>query len=188
MIPKPSVPVLQGTRVLLRPWTDADLAPFAAMNADAAVMQHFPATLSRAESDQLASRVRAHFEQYGFGVWVLEIPGELAFAGCVGLQHVAFDAHFTPAVEIAWRLVRPAWGKHYATEAAECALRYAFEVKQFPEIVSFTVPANLRSQAVMQRLRMHSKAEDNFTHPKLAAGHPLSTHVLYRLRRDEWAA
>jgi len=188
VIPEASIPVLQGTRVLLRPWTDADLAPFAAMNADAEVMQHFPATLCRAESDQLASRVRAHFEQYGFGVWVLEIPGELSFAGCVGLQQVSFDAHFTPAVEIAWRLVRSAWGKHYATEAAERALRYAFEVKQFPEVVSFTVPANLRSQAVMQRLRMHNKAEDNFAHPKLPAGHALSAHVLYRLRHEEWIA
>jgi RimJ/RimL family protein N-acetyltransferase len=177
---------LQGSRILLRPWTEADLVPFAAMNADAEVMQHFPAILSRAESDRLAARIHAHFTRYGFGVWVLEIPGELAFAGCVGLLHVSFDAHFTPAVEIAWRLARPAWGKHYATEAAQAALRYAFEVKQFPEIVSFTVPANLRSQAVMQRLRMHSKAEDNFAHPNLPANHPLSRHVLYRLQRNEW--
>ena len=177
---------LRGSRVILRAWTDADLAPFAAMNADAEVMQHFPAPLTRTESDQLAARVRAHFARYGYGAWVVEIPGELPFAGCVGLLHVGFDAHFTPAVEISWRLVRTAWGQSYATEAAQCALRYAFEILQLQEVVSFTVPANLRSQAVMQRLGMRSKAEENFAHPRLAAGDPLSEHVLYRLSRGAW--
>jgi RimJ/RimL family protein N-acetyltransferase len=179
---------LRGQRVLLRAWNDADLAPFAAMNADVEVMQHFPAPLTRTESDQLAARVRAHFARYGYGAWVVEIPGVMPFAGCVGLLHVGFDAHFTPAVEISWRLVRAAWGQSYAAEAAQCALHYGFETLQLPEVVSFTVPANLRSQAVMQRLGMHSKAEDNFAHPKLPAGHPLSEHVLYRISRDAWRA
>ncbi|MNR83658.1 hypothetical protein D3C72_144390 [compost metagenome] len=178
---------LRGPRVLLRPWTDADLAPFAAMNADPEVMQHFPAVLTRTESDQLAARVGAHFSQYGYGAWVVEIPGVLAFAGCVGLLHVGFDAHFTPAVEISWRLARLVWGKSYATEAAQCALHYGFATLQLEEVVAFTVPANLRSQAVMQRLGMQHKAEDNFAHPKLPAGHPLSEHVLYRLSRDAWS-
>lgn len=156
------------------------------MNADAEVMLHFPAPLTRVESDHLASRVRTHFSEHGFGSWVLEIPGEMPFAGCVGLLNVTFASHFTPAVEIGWRLARAAWGKYYATEAAQCALRYAFETKQLQELVSFTVPANLRSQAVMQRLGMHSKVEDNFAHPNLPAGHPLSNHLLYRIRRNEW--
>lgn len=181
---EPVIPELRGPRVLLRAWTEADLAPFAAMNADAEVMRHFPSTLTRAESDQLAARVRAHFAKYGFGAWAVEIPGVMPFAGCVGLLHVGFDAHFTPAVEISWRLARAAWGQSYATEAAQCALRYGFATLQLPEVVSFTVPANLRSQAVMQRLGMHSKAEENFAHPNLPAGHPLSEHVLYRISRD----
>ncbi len=188
MNPEPVIPELRGPRVLLRAWTDADLVPFAAMNADAEVMQHFPATLTPAESDQLAARVRAHFASYGYGAWVVEIPGVMPFAGCVGLLNVGFDAHFTPAVEISWRLVRAAWGQSYASEAAQCALRYGFETLQLPEVVSFTVPANLRSQAVMQRLGMHSKAEENFAHPNLPAGHPLSEHVLYRISGDAWRA
>jgi RimJ/RimL family protein N-acetyltransferase len=120
-------------------------------------MQHFPTILSRSESDQLVTRIPEYFYQYGFGLWALEIPGELPFAGFVGLLRVSFDAHFTPAVEIGWRLTRSAWGKSYATEAAQCVLKYAFEVEQLQEIVSFTVPANLRSQAVMQRLGMHTR-------------------------------
>lgn len=186
MNPEPVIPELRGPRVLLRAWTEADLAPFAAMNADAEVMQHFPSTLTRGESDQLATRVRAHFARYGYGAWVVEIPGVTPFAGCVGLLHVGFDAHFTPAVEISWRLLRATWGQSYATEAAQCALRYGFETLHLQEVVSFTVPANLRSQAVMQRLGMHSKAEENFAHPNLPAGHPLSEHVLYRISRDAW--
>lgn len=180
------IPELRGTRVLLRAWKDSDLAPFSAMNADPEVMQHFPAILSRSESDQFVARIPEYFEQHGFGLWALEIPGEFPFAGFVGLLRVSFDAHFTPAVEIAWRLTRSAWGKSYATEAAQCVLKYAFEVEQLQEVVSFTVPANLRSQAVMQRLSMHTKAEDNFEHPKLPSGHPLREHVLYKLKRAEW--
>lgn len=181
-----ALPELRGARILLRRWRDSDLAPCAAMNADPEVMRHFPSTLSRADSDQLVQRIGEHFERHGFGLWVLEIPGQMPFAGFVGLLQVAFDAHFTPAVEIGWRLVRPAWGRGYASEAAQCVLRHAFEDLQLKQVVSFTVPANKRSQAVMQGLGMHTTAADNFEHPRLEPGDPLRVHVLYRLHRDAW--
>lgn len=182
------VPLLSGPRVCLRGWRESDLAPCAAMNADAEVMRHFPATLTRSESDAIVQRINAHFEQYGFSLWVLEIPGVLPFAGFVGLLRVAFNTHFTPAVEIGWRLVRPAWGHGYATEAAQSVLRHAFTELKLKQIVSFTVPANLPSQAVMQRLGMTTQARDNFEHPRLLKGHPLSVHRLYRLQRAQWLA
>lgn len=172
----------------LRGWRESDLAPCAAMNADADVMRYFPATLTRAESDAIVERIKAHFEQHGFGLWVLEIPGVLPFAGFVGLLRVAFDAHFAPAVEIGWRLTRPAWGHGYATEAAQSVLRHAFTELKLKQIVSFTVPANHPSQAVMRRLGMTTQAQDNFEHPRLPKGHPLSMHRLYRLPRAQWLA
>ena len=177
---------LNGPRVLLRGWRPSDLAPCAAMNADPEVMRYFPAPLTRTENDLMVQRIVAHFAEHGFGLWVLEVPGVLPFAGFVGLLQVGFEAHFTPAVEVGWRLVRPAWGHGYATEAAQCALQHAFTTLQLKQIVSLTVPANKPSQAVMQRLGMVSRPQDTFEHPRLPAGHPLRVHRLYRLNREEW--
>lgn len=177
---------LRHSRIVLRPWRSSDATPCAAMNADPEVMRYFPSVLSRSESDILIKRIDAHFSEHGFGLWVLEIPDLLPFAGFVGLLRVPFDAHFTPAVEIGWRLTPAAWGKGYATEAAQAVLRHAFQALGMTEIVSFTAADNRRSQAVMQRLGMHTSTTDNFEHPRLPPGHPLRNHVLYRLRREQW--
>lgn len=179
---------LRGPRVVLRAWRKEDLAACAAMNADPEVMRYFPAPLTSAENDIMVQRIIAHFAQHGFGLWVLEIPGVLPFAGFVGLLQVGFNAHFTPAVEVGWRLVRSAWGNGYATEAAQCALQHAFMTLQLKKIVSLTVPANKRSQAVMHRLGMVSRVQDTFEHPRLPNGHPLRLHLLYRLTREDWLA
>jgi ribosomal-protein-alanine N-acetyltransferase len=182
----PEADVLRGARVLLRPWRAADRAPFAAINADPRVMRHFPATLTRADSDALAERIQAHFDEHGFGPWALEIPGVTGFAGFAGLLKVSFDARFTPAVEIGWRLDAGLWGRGYASEAAALALHYGFTALALPEIVSFTVPANHRSLAVMQRLGMHCDIREDFLHPRLPPQHPLRLHRLYRIGREEW--
>jgi len=177
----PDTACLQGQRVLLRRWRPQDRAALAAMNADPEVMQHFPARLTRAQSDALAAGIEAHFTQYGFGPWALEIPGVTELAGLVGLLNVTFHAHFTPAVEIGWRLARPYWGRGYALEAARLALRHGFDVLQLPQVVSFTVPANLRSQGLMQRLGMVHDIREDFLHPRLPPQHPLRLHRLYRI-------
>lgn len=173
-------------RLRLRRWQVADREPFAALNADPRVMEHFPALLTRAESDAMADRIEAHFAQYGYGLWAVEVLGGAPFVGCVGLSHPRFEAAFTPCVEIGWRLAAEHWGHGYATEAARAAVRYGFEVIGLAAIVSITVPANVRSRRVMEKLGMlHDPAED-FDHPLLPAGHPLSRHVLYRLPRDRF--
>lgn len=178
--PQPST-ALCGPRVRLRRWTDADLAPFAAMNADPEVMRHLIARLSRDESDAFAQRIRTHFDTHGFGLWALDVPG-LGFAGFVGLSaKVPFELPLPGTVvephEIGWRLARAAWGQGYATEAAALVLRHAFEVLALPQVVSFTATTNLASQAVMQRIGLQRRGE--FDHPRLAEGHPLRRHVLY---------
>jgi ribosomal-protein-alanine N-acetyltransferase len=171
----------------LRPWRDEDLAPFAALNADLRVMEHFPGLLSREESDHTVSRFRAHFDRHGFGLWAVEVIGGAPFIGFVGLAVPAFEAHFTPCVEIGWRLAAEHWGRGYATEAARAAVDFAFGTVGLEQIVSFTVPANTRSRRVMKRLGMSHSPADDFDHPKLPEGHPLRRHVLYRLRRGERA-
>lgn len=183
----PTVAELVTERLVLRAWRDADLAPFAALNADPRVMEHFPSTSSRAESGAIAERIRRHFASHGFGLWAIEVPGVADFIGFVGLVHVAFAAPFTPAVEIGWRIAAAHWGHGYATEAARRVLELGFEHLQLDQIVSMTVPDNLRSRGVMERLGMHRAPADDFDHPRIPEGHRLRRHVLYRLSRAGWA-
>jgi ribosomal-protein-alanine N-acetyltransferase len=180
-------PILATARLLLRPWRQADREPFRALNADPQVMRYFPAPLDAAASDRLADRIEANMAMWGFGLWAVEVRCGPAFVGFVGLSVPAFAAHFTPCVEVGWRLARAAWGRGYATEAAEAALRFGFVEERLDEIVSITVPSNRASRAVMERLGMHHMPAD-FAHPSLPEDHPLRPHVLYRLRRDAWLA
>src|SRR6266550_6869146 len=174
---------LRTDRLRLRRWLPADRDPFAAMNADPAVMEYFPAPLSREESDALATRIEAHFDRHGFGLWAVEIPGVAPFAGFVGLSVPAFNAHFTPCVEIGWRLAVEQWGRGYATEAARAVLTFGFESLGLSEIVSFTVPGNLPSRRVMERIGMAHDPADDFDLPTPPEGHPFRRHVLYRMAK-----
>ena len=172
---------LRTARLLLRPWRDEDTTASEKLSADPVVMEYLM------PRPGWAARVRAHWREHGFGQWVVEIPGEASFIGVVGLSTVAYEAAFTPAVEIAWRLGRAYWGRGYATEAARAALDYGFAELRLAEIVATTVPANLRSRRVMEKLGMTRVPEDDFDHPRVPEG-PLRRCVLYRLRRPEAAA
>jgi ribosomal-protein-alanine N-acetyltransferase len=173
---------LTTERLLLRRWRPGDRAPFAAMNADPEVMEHFPAPLTRAESDAFVDRIRAGFAEHGFGLWALEVRGTGEFIGFTGLSVPSFQAHFTPAVEAGWRLARPAWGHGYASEAARRALAEGFTTFGLAEVVSFTTVANVRSQAVMSRIGMTHDPADDFGHPRIAPDQPTHRHVLWRIR------
>jgi ribosomal-protein-alanine N-acetyltransferase len=177
---------LETPRLRLRRWSDPDREPFADLNADALVMEHFPAPLSRAESDALVDRIEAGFDERGWGLWAAEVRDSGAFIGFVGLNPATFDAPFTPAVEVGWRLARLHWGHGYATEGARAALDFGFEKLELDDIVSFTVHANAGSRRVMERLGMHHDPADDFDNPNVPEGSPLRPHVLYRLDRDRW--
>lgn len=168
-------------RLLLRPWREADLPAYAALNADPEVRRWFPGTLTRQESDAHAFQIKDHFAAHGFGLWAVEAPGVASFIGSVGLRHIALAAPFAPAVEVAWRLARAHWGMGYATEAAQAALAYGFGTLGLTEIVSFTVPGNLASRRVMERIGMRHDPEGDFDHPAVPEGHPFRRHVLYRI-------
>lgn len=175
----------ETTRLKLRQWQDSDLAPFAALNSDPRVMEHFPAPLSQAESDAWVGRLKAEMAEQGWGLWAVEVKATEQFIGFVGLKVPKVTLPFSPCVEIGWRLAFDAWGKGYATEAAKAALQVGFEQLNLAEIVSFTAVCNTRSTAVMQRLGM-TKDPQTFEHPAVAAGHHLRTHVLYRMTREMW--
>ncbi len=175
-------------RLTLRRWRTSDREPFARINSDPRVMEFFPGVLTREESDQAADRIQAHFEKHGFGLCAAELRETGVFTGFVGLAVPSFEAHFTPCVEIGWRLAAEHWGCGLATEGAREMVRYAFEVAGLEELVSMTVPANLRSRRVMEKLGMTRNPADAFDHPNVPEGHLLRSHVLYRLRRSSWRA
>jgi RimJ/RimL family protein N-acetyltransferase len=177
------MPTLATERLLLRPWRETDKSPFAALNNDPRVYATLAGPMLRNDSDALADRITAHIDAHGWGLWAVEVPDVADFIGFVGLSLPRFEAHFTPCVEIGWRLAFEHWGHGYATEAARAVLRFGFETLQLGEIVSFTTTSNTRSRAVMARLGFAHDARDDFDHPMLAAGHPLRRHVLYRKRR-----
>ncbi|MBB4703976.1 GNAT family N-acetyltransferase [Sphaerisporangium siamense] len=178
--------MLQTPRLILRQWREEDLAPFAVMNADPRVMEHFPATLTRDQSDALAGRARARLEEDGFGLWAVEVRETGEFAGFTGLIWQTFPAPFTPAVEVGWRLRPECWGRGYATEAAGAALDHGFGPAGLTEVISMTAGTNVRSQAVMRRLGMIRDPAEDFEHPAVPSGSPLHPHVLYRLRAADW--
>lgn len=184
--------VLETPRLRLRQWTDADKAPFAKLNGDARVMEYFPDTLSRAESDEMVERLSGAIAQRGWGFWAVEVKNKHPFIGMVGLNIPRTQLPFSPCVEVGWRLDAPYWGHGYATEAAQAAVAFGFETLGLDEIVSFTALVNGRSQAVMERLGMQrdrtaSPAENRttFNYPGLA-GSPLEEHCLYRLSQNRW--
>jgi len=170
---------LRTDRLKLRQWRDEDLEPFAALNADPEVMRYFPRTQTREESYALAQGQRVLIGWRGWGLWAVEAPD--GFIGFVGLSQPSWEANFTPATEVAWRLARHAWGHGYATEAARAAIAFGFDELALAEIVSFTSVQNTPSRRVMERLGMTHDPADDFDHPVLAEGDPLRRHVLYRL-------
>jgi RimJ/RimL family protein N-acetyltransferase len=179
---------LTTDRLLMRQWRESDREPFAAMNADPAVMEHFPAPRSREESDDLIDRNNLAIDERGWGLWALEVRETGQFIGFTGLSVPSFEAHFMPAVEVGWRLAKEAWGNGYATEAARAALACGFGPAGLDEIVSFTATTNLPSQRVMQRIGMTHDEADDFNHPRLPDGHRLQRHVFYRISRAQWEA
>jgi RimJ/RimL family protein N-acetyltransferase len=195
--------VLRTERLLLRPWTGADREPFAALNADPAVMEHFPSTLGREESDAMVDRIIDSMDRRGFGLWVVDVDDGPSCIGFVGLNPIPFDTAFTPALEVGWRLSRDAWGHGYAPEAAVASVDYAFasvrrEGDDFTagdasgppldEVVSMTTVANAKSRRVMEKIGLAHDPADDFDHPTMAERAPhLTHHVLYRVDRGTWS-
>jgi len=175
--------MLETERLRLRRWKESDRAPFARINADPRVMEFLGSPLSRAESDAMIERAEEHFRTHGFGPYALELRETEGCIGFVALMVPSFAAHFTPCVEIGWRLSAETWGLGYATEGARALMDHAFGKLGLRELVSFTAAENRRSRRVMEKLGMIHDPVDDFDHPRLVEGDPLRRHVLYRIKR-----
>jgi len=180
-----TVVMLRTERLLLRPWRASDRVPFAAMNADPKVMEHFPVVSTRVESDAAVDRIVTRMEQHGFGLWAVEVPGIAEFVGFIGLNP-AEAVLGRPVLEIGWRLAAEHWGRGYATEGARASLAHAFDGLDQDEVVSFATTANARSRHVMEKIGMTRRPEDDFDHPGVPPAWAGRRHVLYRITRDQW--
>jgi RimJ/RimL family protein N-acetyltransferase len=169
--------------LLLRRWLPPDLETYAALNADPEVREHFESTLTYRECESEIAAFEARFDELGYGLWAVEVPGVAPCIGYIGLNLTTFDAPFAPAVEVEWRLARDHWGNGYASEGARAALHFGFDAVGLDEIVSFTTPGNVRSWSVMERIGMTRDPADDFEHPRVPEGHALRPHVLYRISR-----
>jgi RimJ/RimL family protein N-acetyltransferase len=179
------VPTVASDGFVLRPWRDEDREPFAQMNADPVVMEHFVAPMTREASDAFADRILVRWQENGFGLWAVDVDG--SFAGYVGLNRSDFDAPpYTPTVEVGWRLARPYWGRGIATLGGRISLAYGFDVAGLPEVDSWTAVGNERSWRVMERLGM--VRDGGFDHPRVPVGHPVRPHVFYRMPVERWRA
>ena len=177
---------LETPRLRLRHWREADRVPYAALNADPVVMEHFPAPLTRAQSDEHVDRIEAFFAEHGWGLWAAERKDTGAFVGFIGLGVPRFDAPFLPGVEVGWRLAKEHWGQGLAPEGARAAVRHAFEELALAEVLSWTTVANTNSRRVMEKLGLVHHADEDFDHPNMPVGHPIRPHVLYRITRETW--
>jgi ribosomal-protein-alanine N-acetyltransferase len=180
-------PTINTERLVLRRWSIDDRAELAALNADPEVMEHFPGVLSAEESYQMLQRIELHFEEFGFGLWAVNTIWMPRLIGFCGLAVPTFRTHFTPAVEIGWRFARDEWGNGYAIEAGRAALDYGFEQAGLEEILSWTIPANQRSQGVMMRVGMERAPELDFDHPRFVHDDRFRRHVVYRMTREDWS-
>ena len=170
--------MLTTGRLVLRPWREADLEPFAAMGASRDVMKHFPSLLTRDESAAMIARITDHFAREGFGLWAVQVPGVAPFIGFTGLMRPRWRPE---VVEVGWRLAPEHWGKGYATEAARAAVDFGFSTLGLDEVVAFVLPDNTPSQRVMHRLGMQRDESGDFEHPSIPVGHPMRPHWLFRL-------
>jgi RimJ/RimL family protein N-acetyltransferase len=175
---------IETPRLRLRSWIDDDFEPLLAMCADPRVMEFSPSIFSREETEAMWRRIHEHFAHYGFGPWAMEVEGK--FAGSLGLDWIRFETHFTPCVEIGYRLRTEFWGRGLATEGGRAALQYGFQCLGLREIAAFTIPANKRSRRVMEKIGLVFSEE--FDHPLIAEGHPMRRQVLYRISRGAWEA
>lgn len=178
--------ILETNRLILRTWTEQDIDPMAAIDQDPEVCKFLPGIGSREATDAGIQTMMKHYEEHGFTFYAVELKSTHEMIGFLGLKIPSFQAHFTPCVEIGWRLSSKHWNQGYATEGAKAILDYAFTDLNLDEVVSYTVVANQASRRVMEKIGMHRNPNDDFDHPRLEEDSPLKRHVLYRLSKQEY--
>lgn len=178
--------IIETNRLILRNFTETDIEILTKINQDPKVCEFLLSIGTRDSTEKLIKKIIDHQHENGFSLYAVELKDTGQMIGWCGLMILSFEAHFTPAVEIGWRLASEHWNQGYATEAAKAVLQYAFNRLELNEVVSFTAVGNMRSRRVMEKIGLHHNTEDDFDHPKLEKSHPLCQHVLYRISKNNY--
>lgn len=177
---------IETDRLILRTWREENLLPFSRLNADSRVMEYFPSTLTFDQTKSFLEMLKTRQEEDGFSFLAAELKSTGEFIGMIGLNRPRYQTPFTPCVEIGWRIAFEHWNNGYATEGATACLAYGFENLNLDEIVSFTASTNLKSQRIMEKIGMQRNPTGDFNHPNVPEGHPLSLHVLYFVKKEQF--
>ncbi|WP_395946990.1 GNAT family N-acetyltransferase [Caedibacter taeniospiralis] len=166
--------IIETERLILRTWRKEDANPYFQINQDSRVIEFLRGPLTMEQVNDFIPAVNQHQDKHGYTLWAACLKETRELMGFIGLNYTDWESNFTPAVEVGWRLGSQYWGKGYATEGAKASLEYGFKQCGLKEIVSFTVPANVRSLRVMEKIGLKRDLNGDFAHPKLAVDHPLS--------------
>ncbi|HUY64202.1 MAG TPA: GNAT family N-acetyltransferase [Acidimicrobiales bacterium] len=170
---------LETDRLLLRPFTMADLSELSLLHAEPSFWW-FPLRRGQSEEETAAflERVVAGYEPDGVGLCAVVRKEDGVMAGWAGLNVPTFLPEVLPAVEVGWRFGERFRGQGYAVEAGAAALGYGFDPLGLDRILSIFEPENVSSGRVMDKLGfLHDR---HTTHPVLAV--PLEVRVLERRR------
>lgn len=176
--------IIETERLYLRNWIEEDIAPYYSLNQHPKVIEFLREPLTMQQVEDFIVAANQHQTKHGYTLWAVEPKNRPTCIGFIGLNYTTWEAPFTPAVEVGWRLDADWWGKGYATEGAKACLVYGFNTCGLQEIVSFTVSENNRSRRVMEKIGLIRDVNGDFAHPKLEPDHPLSKHVLYRIKKS----
>jgi RimJ/RimL family protein N-acetyltransferase len=172
-------------RLVLRDWREEDKPLYAEIIGDPEVRRFFPDLGTRADADLGIDRARQRLADIGYSFQAVERREDGRFMGMLGMAPIGDDLRLllpgAPAVEIGWQLGKAFWGQGYAPEGAQAMLDFAWTQLALPEVVAITYEGNLPSRRVMEKLGMRRDPHGDFLHPKVAEGHPLRPHVLYRI-------
>ncbi|HEY1612857.1 MAG TPA: GNAT family N-acetyltransferase [Rhizomicrobium sp.] len=179
--------MIETERLILRPWTQADVAEFARVTNTPAVRKHLGGVQTQAEIQAGFDRVGACQAKNGFSFWIVERRSDGALLGFCGLK-VGTEASIAGEIEIGWRLREDAWGQGYAREAAQASLAWAWENLSCNRVVAVTIKENTPSWGLMERLGMRRTPELDFEHPEFPADNPVRYHIAYVIARPNKAA
>ncbi len=178
--------IIETERLFLRTWEEKDIEPFYSMNQDPKVIEYLAGPMDIEQVEDFIQKMKIQQQKRNYSLWAVELKSSGEFIGFIGLNYTDWEAHFTPAVEVGWRLDSKYWGNGYAPEGAKACLDYGFNKIGLGEIISFTVPENTNSLRVMDKIGLKRDIKDDFIHPKLPKESRLSQHVLYRLRKEPY--
>lgn len=174
--------IIETERLILRTWEEDDMNAYYSLNQDPKVVEFLFKMTSINQARAFIETMNRQFNAHGYTIFALEEKQTGKWIGFTGLNAPVWSERFTPCVEIGWRIRSDCWGHGYATEAAKAILDYGFKMCALDEILAWTVPANIRSIRVMEKIGMMRDFNGDFYHPEIPSGHPLSKHILYRIK------